>query len=111
MKNRKARNQSVTVRFDEPTTLNCVKIHHDGQIEFLRDDKPAQPAEVNVELRYDRPKGLEAALVGHHTRIRHSAMLIGSTGWTRIVARLTDNGFTPRQSFSANLPTHSTRRT
>jgi len=57
LKKRKERNQSVTVRFDEPTALNGVKIHHDGQIEFLKDDKPVEPKEAKVELWYDRPKG------------------------------------------------------
>jgi hypothetical protein len=57
LKKRKGRNQGVTVHFNEPTAVNGIMVHHDGQVEFLKDDTPLTPDRARVDVWYDRPKG------------------------------------------------------
>lgn len=60
MKQRRPRDRSVTVRFDEPTAIDGIKGYPDGQIEFLSRGEPVTAAEARVELSYSRPKGPKA---------------------------------------------------
>ena len=47
----------LQVDFGEPVSLNGVRIHQDGKIEFLRNDDVMVPKSAHTQISYDRPKG------------------------------------------------------